>query len=314
MKTQTNLNVPGIYTITCTENGRVYVGQAQNIRIRWQSHRWHLADGSHRNRHLQNAWKKYGPDAFVFEIAELMPVGLAGDALAEALADAEVRVLALHPKHFNLMEVGEKRLKASDETREKLSDERLERWSDPAYRTRVRATMQMVASDPEFQARRGAAISAAYDDPAIREARSGISTALWRDGDFRAARSQERLANWQDPEYRAQQNASRRASWSDPSSREKRIAGLKASWADPVKRAERQAKMRAGMKPTLTGTIETVLRERAPKTVHHDALRDECAKRLGKTVSDDVFRVTIERLFREGRVDLRRNLWCAPPD
>jgi group I intron endonuclease len=63
-------NSSGIYRIVCAATGKVYVGSAINIRERWWTHRTDLRRGKHRNRHLQNAWTKYGEEAFTFEIVE----------------------------------------------------------------------------------------------------------------------------------------------------------------------------------------------------------------------------------------------------
>lgn len=60
----------GIYQIRNTINGRVYVGSAVNVRVRWSGHVCQLNQGCHDNGHLQNAWRKYGGDAFVFEKLE----------------------------------------------------------------------------------------------------------------------------------------------------------------------------------------------------------------------------------------------------
>jgi group I intron endonuclease len=62
----------GVYLIRCTKGSKaVYVGQAQNCRVRFNHHKHHLKSGSHRNPRLQNAWLKYGEDAFVFEVIEV---------------------------------------------------------------------------------------------------------------------------------------------------------------------------------------------------------------------------------------------------
>lgn len=63
---------PGIYIITCVPNKRIYIGSSVNMRGRYASHKSRLAIGTHSNRHLQNAWNKYGEDAFVFEVLELV--------------------------------------------------------------------------------------------------------------------------------------------------------------------------------------------------------------------------------------------------
>lgn len=47
----------GIYKITNNKNGRVYIGQSQNMYIRWKQHRAALKAGKHPNKLLQNDWK-----------------------------------------------------------------------------------------------------------------------------------------------------------------------------------------------------------------------------------------------------------------
>lgn len=55
----------GIYVITNTMNGKKYVGQSINISQRWRAHRtrYQTEDG-----YLYKAMRKYGLDAFTFEI------------------------------------------------------------------------------------------------------------------------------------------------------------------------------------------------------------------------------------------------------
>lgn len=60
----------GIYKIINSLTGKFYIGSAVNLKSRWRNHRFDLANGDHHNKHLQNAWNKYGSDAFVFEILE----------------------------------------------------------------------------------------------------------------------------------------------------------------------------------------------------------------------------------------------------
>jgi group I intron endonuclease len=58
----------GIYRITNTANGKIYIGSAVNLPQRWSDHRWNLERGLHPNRHLQSAWNKYGGEAFVCDV------------------------------------------------------------------------------------------------------------------------------------------------------------------------------------------------------------------------------------------------------
>lgn len=59
---------PGVYVITNTMNGKVYVGSATSLYGRMNNHRVGLRKNAHDNRHLQAAWNKYGEDAFTFEV------------------------------------------------------------------------------------------------------------------------------------------------------------------------------------------------------------------------------------------------------
>lgn len=60
----------GIYRITCTVNGKVYIGSSENVGHRLVAHRSMLRRQTHSSRGLQRAWLKHGPDAFTFEVIE----------------------------------------------------------------------------------------------------------------------------------------------------------------------------------------------------------------------------------------------------
>src|SRR5260221_216219 len=67
----------GIYKITCTVNKRIYIGSAVNLRKRQINHFSELQKNKHRNPKLQNAWNKYGEEAFTFEVLEyVLPMSL----------------------------------------------------------------------------------------------------------------------------------------------------------------------------------------------------------------------------------------------
>jgi hypothetical protein len=59
---------PGIYQILCIPNGKIYIGSAIDLRARWEQHRHSLRRRDHRNRHLQQAWDKYGESNFEFSV------------------------------------------------------------------------------------------------------------------------------------------------------------------------------------------------------------------------------------------------------
>ena len=60
--------IPGIYSITNTITGRVYIGKSVNIPDRWWSH---LA--SEHNKELKDDFNTYGIGAFTFRILALAP-------------------------------------------------------------------------------------------------------------------------------------------------------------------------------------------------------------------------------------------------
>jgi group I intron endonuclease len=61
-----------IYAITHLPTGRLYVGSAVDFDARVKSHVYRLRVGTHRNRHLQNAWSLYGADEFSFVVLEIV--------------------------------------------------------------------------------------------------------------------------------------------------------------------------------------------------------------------------------------------------
>ena len=58
----------GVYQITNAVNGDRYIGSAVNIKRRWQNHKSMLRHDWHYNKHLQNAWNKYGEALFLFDL------------------------------------------------------------------------------------------------------------------------------------------------------------------------------------------------------------------------------------------------------
>ena len=66
----------GIFRITNTANGKIYLGSSLNLHGPLNKHAFMLKMGSHINRALQADWDRSGADAFVFEIVEkVMPSG-----------------------------------------------------------------------------------------------------------------------------------------------------------------------------------------------------------------------------------------------
>lgn len=58
----------GIYMIQNKVNGKIYIGQSNNIERRYNEHRYSLNNNKDYNKHLQSAWNKYGQNNFEFTI------------------------------------------------------------------------------------------------------------------------------------------------------------------------------------------------------------------------------------------------------
>ena len=60
----------GIFRITNTANGKIYLGSSLNLHGPLNKHRFVLATGAHITKALQADWNRHGEAAFVFEIVE----------------------------------------------------------------------------------------------------------------------------------------------------------------------------------------------------------------------------------------------------
>lgn len=64
------MKISGIYKILNTITNKVYIGSAVDCNRRFIEHRKNLKANDHRNSYLQNAYNKYGLDAFQFIVIE----------------------------------------------------------------------------------------------------------------------------------------------------------------------------------------------------------------------------------------------------
>lgn len=65
--------VAGVFQIRNLTNGRIFFGSSLNMHGPLDRHRFQLNAGLHPNRELQRDWSELGPDAFAFEILEIIP-------------------------------------------------------------------------------------------------------------------------------------------------------------------------------------------------------------------------------------------------
>lgn len=63
-----NTDIAGVYSIRCKKNGRIYIGESENIEIRWCQHKMNLKYHTHHSKLLQDDYDKYGGDAFIWSV------------------------------------------------------------------------------------------------------------------------------------------------------------------------------------------------------------------------------------------------------
>lgn len=61
----------GVYVLTNTINGMIYVGSSKSLNTRWSNHKSYFRKGIHHNKKMQNVWNKYGESVFSFSVIEL---------------------------------------------------------------------------------------------------------------------------------------------------------------------------------------------------------------------------------------------------
>lgn len=62
----------GIYRVLNRANGKALVGSSVNLPAILRRHRFQLEAAMHQNRTLQADWQAYGPEAFEFEVLDVL--------------------------------------------------------------------------------------------------------------------------------------------------------------------------------------------------------------------------------------------------
>lgn len=129
----------GIYTITCTKNGKCYVGSSENIEARWKEHLKRLRLGTHHNPYLKRCFNKYGSSSLVFTIAEVVDDADRLFEREQEWIDRNVGGLNCSPLAARPTNKGKKH---SDEAKRKSSESNKRYWtslSDEEKAARARA-------------------------------------------------------------------------------------------------------------------------------------------------------------------------------
>lgn len=111
-----------VYKIVHRATGKCYVGSSVDHERRWRRHREDLQGDRHHNTALLRAWKKYGPEAFDFEVVE--------ECSAARVRERERNwINELAPAYKSLACPDEGILKHSDEAKRKMSEAQRRRWA-----------------------------------------------------------------------------------------------------------------------------------------------------------------------------------------
>ena len=239
--------ITGIYLITHISTGRPYVGltgQKEGFEKRWNGHRKVLRRGEH-NPHLQNAWNKYGEEAFSFTVHTYIPQGnLTTEKFYMLLAQEEVRILKLFPDNFNGTNAGETGMTHKEEVRLRIRDANRIKMQNPEYRAlkvsqinSAEATQKRAETMGCERIRRLKSVNSkrTSNDPVTK---AKILAAI-HNPEIQARSAAARKELWKNQEWRSFMKKKLRDSWSTPEVNEKKRIKMKAIWDDPVKRAER---------------------------------------------------------------------------
>ncbi|MEI6767033.1 MAG: GIY-YIG nuclease family protein [Bacteroidota bacterium] len=60
----------GVFQIKNGANGKVFIGHSTDLTAIWHAQKLQLNNGMHANSELQNDWREFGADNFVYEILE----------------------------------------------------------------------------------------------------------------------------------------------------------------------------------------------------------------------------------------------------
>lgn len=113
----------GVYAITHTPTGRVYIGSSMDIAQRWARHRVALNTGMHHSRHLQRAWTKHGEQEFSFTtVLETEPENLR--------AEERRLIYELQPAFNCLRAMDSGPLRHDETTRLKMSEAQRRIWRE----------------------------------------------------------------------------------------------------------------------------------------------------------------------------------------
>lgn len=136
-------NTRGVYSITCTANGWVYIGSSASVRQRWTTHKSWLRNGTHNVRGLQADWNEHGAEAFSFDL-----VSIVQDDAARLVREREHIAQAMATGKCYNPSPGGNGYRLTPEQRANLSEAMTGKPKSPAHRANLWANRE---ATPEFR-------------------------------------------------------------------------------------------------------------------------------------------------------------------
>lgn len=221
-----------------------YVGSSLKVRARIESHIKALRKGKHRNAHMQDAYNKYGPESFDWNVLEWCD---RSERFAreqwwiEFLGTAD-RLLGYN-KAFPVR---------ASEPHPEASAKMRKLWEDPDKRAvwvegLIKGNAEIrrrLDEDPEFAAKISAIRQGMWNDENRRNL-SEIATKRYADPDYRdrhltsLAEGREKLAKLREnPEFVTNQVSGMLSQWEKPERRKAQAERMRNLWKDPAFRAK----------------------------------------------------------------------------
>ena len=246
---------PGIYKITNTSSNRIYIGQAQKIKNRWQGHSISLRGNKHQNKFLQNDFNKckeeLGHDDFlVFEVIEVME----GSTKEERNKREEWWISQHYDDQaacYNFKEKVEGKERSCfsltpEETKRKQSAAHKANWENPEFREKIIASQKERWADEEYKRdmlqKLHGAKQEALQTPGYREALGAKISATKSRPEAVARTAEETKQRWSNPEFKEKVTAKIKEASGSEEGRKARHDAFERLRSDPEKYSEYQRK------------------------------------------------------------------------
>ena len=193
-----------VYKLTCTTNGKIYIGASQDPKNRLYQHRSDARRGS--QTYLHKAMRKHGVDNFKMEV-------IYEAATEQEMFDAEIRLIKEHDSQhrvvgYNITSGGEGASHPTSETTKKtLSEIATATWASKSEEEMeaFRIKMQSVGADisEETRQKRSEAAKAQHNDSAKKAKHKAAASRANQDPEKRRRIAEAAKARWADPEFKA---------------------------------------------------------------------------------------------------------------